>query len=155
MAVLVTRPGEQGLDLCRALSLNGMQSYHFPLIEIQLEQRLEGLCEQMKTVKSAKFIIAPHGAALANIPFLPNNALIIECCHDEWHPYYYFPGLSHSCGNFHALVCNNPAVFPAWYSSEYNGQQKKLNIIADIDKIINIIDNYYNNNFKNKTCYLF
>ena len=50
MAVLVTRPGEQGLDLCRALSHSGVQSYHFPLIEIQLEQRLDGLCEQMKAV---------------------------------------------------------------------------------------------------------
>ena len=27
-----------------------MCSYHFPLIEIQLEQRLDGLCEQMKAV---------------------------------------------------------------------------------------------------------
>ena len=50
MAVLVTRPGEQGLDLCKALSQKGIQSYHLPLIEIQLDQRLDGLCEQMKTV---------------------------------------------------------------------------------------------------------
>tara|TARA_B100001287_G_scaffold276859_1_gene290219 strand:+ start:3305 stop:4213 length:909 start_codon:yes stop_codon:yes gene_type:complete len=115
----------------------------------------ENFYNQLKFFRSHNIIIAPHGAALANIPFLPNNALIIEYCHDEWHPYYYFPGLSYSCGNYHALVCNNPAVFPSWYSSDYDGKQKKLNIIADIDKIINIIDNYYNNNFKNKTCYLF
>jgi uroporphyrinogen-III synthase len=50
MAVLVTRPGEQGLNLCRRLSHIGIVSYHLPLIEIQLSQRLDGLGKQMKTV---------------------------------------------------------------------------------------------------------
>lgn len=110
---------------------------------------------QLTFFRSHNIIIAPHGAALVNIPFLPNNALIIEYCHDEWHPYYYFPGLSYSCGNYHAMVCNTPACFPSWHSSEYDGKQQKLNITTDTDKIINIIDNYNNNNLKNKNCYLF
>ena len=65
MAVLVTRPGEQGLDLCRALSNSGVQSYHLPLIEIQHEQRLDGLCEQMKTVNII-LAVSQHAVTAVN-----------------------------------------------------------------------------------------
>lgn len=43
MAVLVTRPGKQGLSLCQQLSEVGVTSYHHPLIEIQPGDQLSGL----------------------------------------------------------------------------------------------------------------
>jgi len=43
MAVLVTRPGQQGRSLCEQLSEVGIESYHQPLIEIQPGEQLQGL----------------------------------------------------------------------------------------------------------------
>ncbi|MEZ8102891.1 uroporphyrinogen-III synthase [Vibrio bivalvicida] len=43
MAVLVTRPGQQGRSLCEQLSEIGIASYHQPLIEIQPGEQLLGL----------------------------------------------------------------------------------------------------------------
>ena len=112
--------------------------------------------KQIEAFKKHNIIIAPHGAALTNTPFSPDNAIIIECCHDEWHPYYYFPGLSISCIKHHALICNTPSVFPQWYTDDYKCvNNKKLDINADISKIKLVIDLYLNNSFKEHKCYLF
>ncbi|MDC5703282.1 uroporphyrinogen-III synthase [Vibrio europaeus] len=43
MAVLVTRPGQQGRSLCNKLSEVGIESHHQPLIDIQPGEQLEGL----------------------------------------------------------------------------------------------------------------
>jgi len=129
------------------------EQYNIPVDVTYFEN--ETFENQLKFFRNHNIIIVPHGAALINTPFLPNNALIIEFCHDEWHPYYYFPGLSHSCNNYHALVCNTPDVFPIWYSNDYNGNQKKFDIVVDINKLKIILDMYINNNFKEKNCYLF
>ncbi|KJY81619.1 uroporphyrinogen-III synthase [Vibrio galatheae] len=43
MPVLVTRPGQQGHELCQQLSKVGINSYHQPLIEIQPSEQLLGL----------------------------------------------------------------------------------------------------------------
>ena len=43
MAVLVTRPGKQGLSLCQQLSKVGIDNCHHPLIEIQSGDQLKGL----------------------------------------------------------------------------------------------------------------
>jgi hypothetical protein len=116
----------------------------------------ESFDNQISIFKNNNIIIAPHGAALTNIPFSPDNAIIIECCHDEWHPYYYFPGLSFSTNKFHAILCNTPSVFPAWYSPDYQKHNNnKLDITPDIDKILKVINIYLNNEFKEKKCYLF
>ena len=105
-----------------------------------------------------KIIISPHGAQICSIPFAPKNALIIECVHEEWHPYDYFPGLSHACNKYHIMLCDNHTVFPQWSSVEYINKKrnKKLNITTDPKKIIDIIDIYLRNNNKLETydCYL-
>lgn len=43
MAVLVTRPGQQGRELCHQLSQAGISSYHQPVIEILPTEQLNGL----------------------------------------------------------------------------------------------------------------
>lgn len=43
MAVLVTRPGQQGLSLCEQLSKVGVSNLHHPLIHIQPGEHLTGL----------------------------------------------------------------------------------------------------------------
>lgn len=55
MAVLVTRPGQQGRSLCQQLSEVGIASHHHPLIEIQPGEQLAGL---ETTLPHFDFIIA-------------------------------------------------------------------------------------------------
>ena len=115
--------------------------------------------EQINFYKNHNIIISPHGAQLVGIPFSPDDSLIIEYCHEEHHPYYYFPGLSYSSNKYHVLICDNNNVFPKWKSPKYEkeGRQLKLNIECNIKKIINIIALYKNNNnsLADKKCYLY
>ena len=92
--------------------------------------------EQIDFFKNHNIIISPHGGQLVSIPFSPKNALIIECCHEEHHPYYYFPGLSYSSNKYHAMICDDHSVFPKWKSQKYENYQCQLksNIYADINK---------------------
>ncbi|GAK84763.1 uroporphyrinogen-III synthase [Vibrio ponticus] len=55
MAVLVTRPGKQGLALCRQLQQHGIKALHHPLITIQAGEQLSSLIEQLP---AADIIIA-------------------------------------------------------------------------------------------------
>ena len=120
---------------------------------------------QIKFFNDHKIIISPHGAQLCSIPFSHKGSLIIECCHEEWHPYIYFPGLSQSSNMYHVMICDNHSVFPTWWSKEYVDKKRKrsnnskLNIKITknkINKIINIIKVYLKNNNKlnSKDCYL-
>jgi hypothetical protein len=109
---------------------------------------------QIKFFNDHKIIISPHGAQLSSIPFTQDNSLIIECAHEEWHPYEYFPGLSMSSNKHHYMICDDHSVFPTAYSDKYINPAKgrsnnsRLNINVNIEKIINVIDNYLKNNNK-------
>jgi hypothetical protein len=83
--------------------------------------------EQILFFNAHNVIISPHGAQLCSIPFAPKNSIIIECCHTEWHPYYYFPGLSIRSSKTHVMICDNHSVFPAWRPSYI---KKHLNILV-------------------------
>ena len=100
-------------------------------------------------------IISPHGAQLCSIPFAPNDALIIECVSEEWHPYSYFPGLSYTSNKYHVMLCDMHEVFSRGQSCRYKGNLK-FNITTDPQKIINIIDIYLKNSKKlnRHNCYL-
>lgn len=101
-----------------------------------------------------KIIISPHGAQLCSIPFAQDDSLIIECVHEEWHPYPYFPGLSITSNKHHYMICDDHSVFPKWCSDKYinpvrgRSNNSRLNVTVNIDKVINIIDNYLKNNEK-------
>jgi hypothetical protein len=114
--------------------------------------------EQISFFLNHNVIISPHGAQLVNIPFAPIDALIIECCHEEYHPYYYFPGLSYSSNKNHIMICDDHSVFPNWRSPIYkNYNQLKLNMNVKYEKIIEVILYYINNNYtlNEKKCYLY
>lgn len=114
--------------------------------------------EQISFFQNHNIIISPHGAQLVSIPFSPNDALIIECCHEEYHPYYYFPGLSYSSNKNHIMLCDDHSVFPNWRSPIYENQnQLKLNMNIKCEKIIEVIEYYISNNYtlNEKKCYLY
>ena len=101
-----------------------------------------------------KIIISPHGAQLCSIPFTQDDSLIIECAHEEWHPYDYFPGLSVTSNKYHYMICDDHTVFPTWWSDKYinpsrgRSNNSRLNITVNVEKVINVIDNYLRNNNK-------
>ncbi len=47
MAVLVTRPGKQGISLCHQLAEHGIKAVHHPLITIQAGEQLSSLLHQL------------------------------------------------------------------------------------------------------------
>ena len=111
---------------------------------------------QIKFFNNHKIIISPHGAQLINIPFCQDNALIIECCHKEWHPYNYYPGLSHSSNKYHVMICDDHSYFPSHVDRTMEQVKlakkkrikignNKLNIKVNIDKVIDIINTYLKN----------
>tara|TARA_Y100000389_G_scaffold194074_1_gene223620 strand:- start:198 stop:1088 length:891 start_codon:yes stop_codon:yes gene_type:complete len=101
-----------------------------------------------------KIIISPHGAQLSSIPFSQDDSLIIECAHEEWHPYHYFPGLSVTSNKYHYMICDDHTVFPTFWSDKYinpargRSNNSKLNITVNVEKVINIIDNFLKNGNK-------
>ena len=97
--------------------------------------------EQISFFNAHNVIISPHGAQLCSIPFAPKNSVIIECCHTDWHPYYYFPGLSISSSKTHVMICDDHSVFPAGRSS-YIKNEMKLNIHVDPDKVVAAVQSY-------------
>lgn len=101
-----------------------------------------------------KIIISPHGAQLCSIPFTQDDSLIIECAHEEWHPYEYFTGLSVTSNKYHYMICDDHSAFPAMWGDKYivpargRSNNSRLNITVNVEKVINIIDNYLKNNNK-------
>lgn len=115
--------------------------------------------EQINFFKTHNIIISGHGAQLVSIPFMKKNSLVIESCHEEYHPYYYFPGLSYTSNKYHVMLCDNHNVFPKWKSPEYEkyNRQLKSNINVNCNKLIDIIKLYKNNNntLPESKCYLY
>jgi len=99
-----------------------------------------------------KIIISCHGAELCSIPFAKNNSLIIECCSNFWHPYYYFPGLSLTSGKTHVMTGFNNNNFPKFYNISKN---KDASLYLDKFKIISIIKKYLSNQLDNKIIHIF
>ena len=105
---------------------------------------------QIQFFRNHQVMIGPHGAHLANIPFLPDNALILECC-DEWQPYEYFTGLAYTCDKYHVDI--RPS-----HETLFKGKQTntKQNIRCDCSKVIQSIRDYIDggNHLRSKYAYL-
>lgn len=118
--------------------------------------------EQIHIMNNYNIIISPHGAQLCSIPFSQDNSLIIECAHEEWHPYHYFTGLSYTSNKYHVMICDDHSCFPIWYSKKYinpktnRSDNKKISMKVNINKIIKVIEMYIDNNNKleQKECFL-
>lgn len=114
----------------------------------------KSLLEQARFFKEHRIIISPHGAQLCSIPFAPDGACIIECCHDEWHPMFYFPGLSSSSGKVHVMLCDDISIQDGQlvtpYSTELRNKgirQKKLNIYMNTQRVVQVIRGYLNDEY--------
>ena len=123
------------------------------IVETTLFEK-KSFMDQISFFNNHNIIISPHGAQLCSIPFMPENSLVIECCHEEWHPYYYFPGLSITSHKIHAMICSNHSVFPKRRDPKYTDGQKRYNITADSNKINKVILSYINGNLNNNQVYL-
>jgi hypothetical protein len=119
---------------------------------------------QINFFNENRVIISPHGAELCSIPFMRENSLVVECAHNEWHPYDYFPGLSCTTHKCHAMLVDDHSCFPKNCSKEYEGKSgkykgrsmnQKLNITVDVNKIIHVIKKYLSGKLNSNICNLF
>ena len=116
---------------------------------------------QINFFNNHNVIISPHGAQLCSIPFMKPGSLVVECAHEEWHPYDYFPGLSYTSNMYHAMVVDDHACFPANCSDQYinpvrgRSNNAKLDIEVDIDKIVSVINDYTSGNMVGRLCNLY
>lgn len=149
---LVNRKNNRRLTNCKQLCDNIKKSFNMEVDITYFEDK--SFDYQINFFNEHKIIISPHGAQLCSIPFSQYESLIIECVHDEWHPYNYFPGLSHSSNMYHVMICDDHSVFPIWYSDKYINKKRnrsdnsKLDINVNVEKVINIINKYLKNNNK-------
>jgi len=147
---MVNRLPESGRFLVNADEICRTIEEEFGIKVSQTVFEHKPVAEQMQFFRNHQIMIGPHGAHLANIPFLPDDALILECC-DEWQPYEYFSGLAYTCDKYHVIFRPSHAAFP-------NSQQTntKKNIHCDVAKIVETIRTYisYGNHLPYKFAYL-
>uniref|UniRef100_A0A6C0ARV4 Glycosyltransferase 61 catalytic domain-containing protein n=1 Tax=viral metagenome TaxID=1070528 RepID=A0A6C0ARV4_9ZZZZ len=155
---LINRRMNNGRSICNELEICSKIKERFNVDVNVIYFENISFEEQISFFENHNIIISPHGAQLVSIPFAPKEALIIECCHEEYHPYYYFPGLSYSSNKNHIMLCHDHSVFPNWRSPIFEKHnQLKLNMNVKYEKIIEIIEYYTNNNYtlNEKKCYLY
>jgi capsular polysaccharide biosynthesis protein len=88
------RPLANEAELLAALTLRGFTS-------LQPEQL--SVAEQAKRLGSARCIVGPHGAAMANMVFAPPGALVVEFFHPQYkNPCY--ENLAAACGHRYACL---------------------------------------------------
>jgi len=156
---LINRKNENGRHILNELEICKLIRTNFD-IDIDVEYfEDKSFIEQINFFKTHNVIISSHGAQLVSIPFMKKNSLVIECCHEEHHPYYYFPGLSYTSNKYHVMLCDNHKVFPKWKSPQYEkyNVQLKSNMNINCNKLIDIIKLYKDNHFNlpEKVCYLY
>ena len=68
----------------------------------------EGLTfgEQVRALHDVRLLVAPHGAGLTNLVFLPPGAALVEIFPLHWRPGLYFDSLAESCGVWHGAYQN-------------------------------------------------
>ena len=68
----------------------------------------EGLSfgEQVRALHDVRLLVAPHGAGLTNLVFLPPGAALVEIFPIHWRPGLYFDSLAESCSVWHGAYQN-------------------------------------------------
>ena len=62
--------------------------------------------EQVVALHDVRLLVAPHGAGLTNLVFLPPNAALVEVFPLHWRPEDYFDSLARSCGVWYGAYQN-------------------------------------------------
>lgn len=134
---LVNRKLQSGRHLLNADTICGAIKNKFGIEVEQTFFENTTFDYQMQFFRNHKVLLGPHGAHLVNIPFLPDDALIIEYC-DEWQPYSYFSGLAYTTSKYHVVIRPSHGNFP-----DYSGQSNnKENMHGDVDKTLQSIETY-------------
>lgn len=77
--------------------------------------------DQVAAMRHLKLLVAPHGAALTNIAFMPTDSAVIEVFPIHYHPANYFDLLATRCG--------------LWYGSYDNHLPELAVMSGDCDKL--------------------
>jgi len=84
------------------------------------------VAEQAKQLGSARYVIAPHGAALANVVFAPAGAAVLELFHPQ-HKKSYYLSLAEACGLRYACLDGQPTG---------RADDHKLECIIDVSAVL-------------------
>jgi capsular polysaccharide biosynthesis protein len=96
-------------ELEKALSARGFVSIHPDKFSAT---------EQAKLLSSARFVVAPHGAALVNLVFAPPGAMLFELFHPQ-HKNRCYANLAAACGHRYASMDGQPVERPGSRALEY------------------------------------
>jgi capsular polysaccharide biosynthesis protein len=88
--------------------------------EAELEARLAGLgfacvqperlsvAQQVEYFSDARYVVAPHGAALTNLVFAPSGARLLELFHPQHKNRTFYANLAAACGHRYASFDGQP-----------------------------------------------
>jgi len=82
----------------------------FGIVDVYLEEL--SVAQQMRTLNGADFVVAPHGAGLANIIFMRSGASVLEIQHGRsFKQDMHFPAVSADIGLNHAVIKGKKRLF--------------------------------------------
>lgn len=103
---------------------------------VSLSMDGRSLAEQAELMGSAECVVAPHGAAMANIVFMPRDALVVELRYRNW-PTDMYAHLATTAGlRYHSLFGTEPAT-PRWLGRP---QQIDADTVADVRALERFLD---------------
>jgi len=88
--------------------------------------------EQARLLGAARYVVAPHGAALTNMVFAPPGALLMELFHPQ-HKNRCYVNVAAACGHRHACL-DGTAI--------QSSASKQLEYIVDIPTVMQMLDGY-------------
>lgn len=127
MAVLVTRPGEQGIELCSLLERHGIPAYHHPLIDIVADLSDTQLSDHLN---HAHFIIAVsrHAAQCAQ-QILSNNGI-------SWPKHAIYLAVGQKTAHYLSKCTQQKVHYPQVSDSEHLLQLPALNNVEKQNVVI-------------------
>ena len=84
--------------------------------------------EQAALLSRAECVVAPHGAALANLVFAPPGTTVVELTNNNW-PHPVFRHIAATMGFRYVAIVGDEPRSPAWLGSPW---------IIDADNVVNI-----------------
>ena len=127
MAVLVTRPGEQGVELCSLLERHGIPAYHHPLIDIVADLSDTQLSDHLN---HAHFIIAisRHAVQCAQ-QILSNNGI-------SWPKHAIYLAVGQKTAHYLSKFTQQKVHYPQVSDSEHLLQLPVLNNVEKQNVVI-------------------
>ena len=102
---LLVRRGSRSISNSDAVEAAMRARFGAPVRLVSFEGLSFG--DQVRALHDVRLLVAPHGAGLANLVFLPRGAALIEVFPIFWRPAQYFDALADTCGMWYRAYENH------------------------------------------------